>query len=130
MRSPGRKRPMVRKIDAAPNQAQLEAAARRAIYVGSPEHKTEPSFAGQPRPRADASMCEPQLVGKQQKIIRWLRTAIRRGNVSSYWELGFPRYVWTQQNNCVYEARLTNAELGQYKGYPLAADEAPEGMHT
>jgi hypothetical protein len=27
-----------------------------------------------------------------------------------------------------YEARLSNPELGQYKGYPLEADEQVEGL--
>jgi hypothetical protein len=28
----------------------------------------------------------------------------------------------------VYEGRLVNQELGQYKGYPLEASEEPEGI--
>lgn len=40
----------------------------------------------------------------------------------------FPRYVWYQDAGIVYEARLTNKELGEYKGYPLNADEWPHGI--
>lgn len=129
MRAPQRKRPMVRAIVAAEPE-RLAAAAGRATYIGSPEHKDGPSFAGQPRPRADASLCDPALAGRQQDIVGWLRDAIRLGNVGGHWESDFPRYVWSRQGEHVYEARLTNAQLGQYKGYPLAADEAPEGMRT
>lgn len=127
MRTPSRRRPMVRAIVAA-DPERLAAAARRATYVGSPEHKEGPSFAGQPRPRADASMCDPALANQQRRIIGWLRKAIRLGTVGGYWESDFPRYVWSRQGERVYEARLTNADLGQYKGYPLAVDEWPEGL--
>jgi hypothetical protein len=46
--------------------------------------------------------------------------------VGGQWEQGFPRYVWFKENaTTCYEARLTNAGKGEYKGYPLAKDEFP-----
>lgn len=52
--------------------------------------------------------------------------AIELGNVGAPFEgSGFPRYVWCRQGDSVYEARLVNQELGQYKGYPLKAEEWP-----
>ena len=59
--------------------------------VGSPEHKDAPSFAGHPRPRADASICDPAFAERQHELMRWLRQAIRAGSVSEYAENGFPR---------------------------------------
>lgn len=42
------------------------------------------------------------------------------------WQSGnFPRYAWKQVGDRVFEARLSNAGLGQYKGYPLEPHEAP-----
>jgi hypothetical protein len=41
-------------------------------------------------------------------------------------EGGFPRYVWCRNASSVlFEGRLTNSTLGEYKGYPIAEAEAP-----
>jgi len=53
MRSTERKRPIRRRVDPQP-EVNLESLAGRVSYVGSREHKDSPSFAGQPKPRADA----------------------------------------------------------------------------
>lgn len=97
-------------------------------YVGSPEHKDAPSFAGSPRPRADASICDQRL--RHEDVETWLRTAIERGAFGEYWEGAFPRYVWYKHEGTVYEPRLVNRESGEYKGYPLADDEWPPGLHA
>jgi hypothetical protein len=92
------------------------------------EHKDRPSFAGQPRPRADASICDPALAKNPDELTRWLRVAIRNGYVGAPWEGRFPRYAWYRRRGVVFEARLVNQEAGQYKGYPLDADDVPEGL--
>jgi hypothetical protein len=58
----------------------------------------------------------------------WLRQAIASGNIGEPWEGDFPRYVWARQEDAIYEGRLVNQELGQYKGWPLARSEWPEGV--
>ena len=126
MRAPRRHRTAIRRVGAI-NVAQLRSAAH-AHYTGSPEHKGGPSFAGQPRPRADASICDGSLLDKQVLLTKWLRQSIRDGLVSEYWEGSFPRYVWFRQGDTVFEARLINREQGHYKGYPLNRDEWPEGV--
>lgn len=110
-----------------PEGVDLEALAARASYVGSSEHKSYPSFAGPPKLRSDASKCDPKLADAEE-ITGWLRTAIRTGFIGAPWEGDFPRYAWHRLDQVVYEARLVNQELGQYKGYPLRADELPEGL--
>jgi hypothetical protein len=127
MRSPKRRRPRVR-IIAPPSGVNLESVAGRATYVGSPEHKDAPSFAGEPRPRADASICDRALIGKQAELTNWLREGNRNGRVSELFEGDFPRYVWHKEGDGVYEARLVNSAAGHYKGYPLNADEWPTGL--
>lgn len=97
-------------------------------YVGSPEHKDMPSFAGRPRPRSDASLCPRELTRDQAKVDFWLREAFRRGAVSELREGGFPRYVWFKQEGIVYEGRLVNSGLGEYKGYPLEPGQGPRGL--
>ena len=74
MRSPRRKRPRIRRIFVSAD-ADLNDLARRAIYVGSPEHKDVRSFAGQPRLRADASCCPREI--DLETARRWLRSAIK-----------------------------------------------------
>jgi hypothetical protein len=125
--APHRRRARLRSLATQP-PVDLEVAAGRATYIGSPEHKDGPSFAGQPRPRADASICDPQLLDRQADVTRWLRQAIRGGIVSEFVEGDFPRYVWHREGDVVYEARLVNAVAGEYKGYPLNADEWPTGV--
>lgn len=113
---------------AATEGVDLENAASRARYVGSPEHKDTLSLAGAPRPRADASICDRRLASEFEQVGNWLRNAILLGNVSEFWEGEFPRYVWHQDGEIVYEGRLVNREAGWYKGYPLGQAEWPEGF--
>jgi hypothetical protein len=96
--------------------------------VGSGEHKSYPSFAGQPRLRADASKCDPKFQDADE-ITDWLRQAIACWNVGAPWEGEFPRYVWRDLDDVIYEARLVNRELGQYKGYPLTRSEWPDRLN-
>ncbi len=72
----------------------------------------------------------PAHLSDQAAINDWLNEAIRRGQVSAAFDGQFPRYVWTRPNgeDVWYEARLTNQELGQYKGYPLDAGQTPKGV--
>lgn len=130
MRSPGRKRPPLRVIADLPAEADRQNIANRASYVGSPEHKDAPSFAGHPKPRSDASVCDRALTRRKATITRWLKRAIRKGTVSAAREGGFPRFVWYMDNGIVYEARLVNREQGHYKGYPLEPDEWPKGIES
>lgn len=130
MRAPKRRRTLVRKLSrptSAEGLAALATLSMRVRYVGSPEHKSAPSFAGPPRLRADASRCDPSLTDADE-ITEWLREGIRAGNISSHFEGDFPRYVWLKRVSVVYEGRLVNQEQGQYKGYPLAPHEYPEGI--
>lgn len=125
MRAPVRRRPRRRELH-VPQGVDLEAVAEQASYVGSSEHKNAPSYAGPPRPRADASRCPPELGSDPQRITDWLRAAIRQGSTSGQWEglsPGFPRYVWYKHDETVYEGRLLNSEQGQYKGDPLERSE-------
>lgn len=127
MRAPQRRRPRRRSLVIPPSGVNLGDLARRVSYVGSAEHKTYPSFAGQPRPRSDATKCDPSF-RDQDQLTRWLREALRAGHVGSPWLGDFPRYVWHRHGNALYEAMLVNQELGEYKGYELAQTEWPAGL--
>jgi hypothetical protein len=106
----------------------LEAVAEEVTYVGSPEHKRAPSFAGPPSPRSDASICDNRFLEMQAELTEWLKESIRRGAVSAPVEGGYPRYAWFREGDVVYEARLVNRGQGTYKGYPLERSEWPAGI--
>lgn len=127
MRSPRRRRPARREIDRS-HSADLNDLASRAEYVGSPEHKSYPSPAGPPSLRVDATKCDPVLHGNFATLTDWLQGAIRRGCVGGPWEGDFPKWVWGQHDNVLYEARQVVPGRGQYKGYALLASEVPN--HT
>jgi len=128
MKSPKRRRPHNRTIVSPPPGVDLNETASQAAYVGSPEHKDQPSFAGQPRPRADASICDPELSRSRARLTRRLRESICAGNIGAPWEGEFPRYVWCKIDDDVYEARLVNRGNGEYKGYRLKREEWPDGI--
>lgn len=127
MRAPRRKRPRRRSLVPAPTGCDVSAVAGRTLYVGSVEHKDTPSFAGWPRPRADATICDRSFSQRQDEIAKWLRDAILHGHTGD-WQGGFPRYVWHRLGDKVYEARLVNPGNGEYKAYELTRDEWPTGI--
>lgn len=128
MRAPKGKRPPRRSID--PAGLAVAQIASKVRYIGSPEHKDMPSFAGRAKPRADASICPRELTENPTRVLRWLRAAIRKGVVSEQREGGFPRYVWYMDDETVYEARLVNRGNGEYKGFPLRREEWPRGIEN
>lgn len=123
MRAPHRKKP--RKDDqlAPGTQIDLSDMAEEVDYVISTEHKDYLTSAGPGNLRSDATRCPRGL--DFDKVREWLREAVRTGDVSATLDGDFPRYVWKRVGTQVYEARLSNAGLGQYKGYPIQDHEAP-----
>jgi len=128
VRAPKRRRPQPRIIQPPPEGIDASGLASRVTYVGSPEHKTGPSFAGTPRPRGDATRCDPALNDRLHEIQQWLRQAFEVQCFGGPWEGGFPRYAWCMVGQIVYEARLVNRGLGQYKGWQLEPEEWPDGI--
>ena len=74
---------------------------------------------------ADASICDRVLARDKIRVEGWLRKGILAGCIDTPWEGDFPRYVWYQDENTVYEGRLVNRDQGYYKGYPLTEDKWP-----
>jgi len=103
--------------------------AKRVKYIGSVEHKDGPSPAGDPRPRADASICPYRSAKDFVRANEWLKKALLAGDFGAMWEGDYPRYIWYRgEGREVYEARLVNRERGEYKGYPLEPDQFPKGI--
>lgn len=128
MRSPGRKRARPQELARDIALAELRDLSGNVTYVGSPEHKSYPSFAGQPRLRSDATPC-PKEINDAGIVTEWLRRGILDGQVSAYRDQGrFPRYVWSRIQDRWFGARLVNAESGSYKGYPITDGEVPREL--
>jgi hypothetical protein len=123
----------------------LEAAANRAIYVGSPKHK-KGAFSGQVgRPGANPTtveqaeqkpptppftmMCPEKWNNRNPaaEATQLLRSAILKGQVGHpLGEDGLPQYVWArdpEDASIVYEARRLTFPSNGYKAYPLIASQ-------
>lgn len=124
VRAPNRHRPLSRAKVAPPPGADLEMLAHTATYIISREHKDHLTEAGPGALRSDATPCPREVT--RENAEQWLRAALAAGQVGAPWsDQPYPQYVWCRQAGTVYEARLTNAEAGSYKGYPLDASEEP-----
>jgi len=64
----------------------------------------------------------------QRDLTRWLRGALAAGSCSACFDGDFPRYIWGRREGVMFEARLTNRDLGHYKGYPLGPGDEVEGL--
>lgn len=116
-----------RKLHAWPEAGpSSDEIARRARYVGSPEHKGAWSPEHQPHLRSDASECPRHLSVDPEQNSLDLQRAIRLHCVGADFEEGFPRYVWAWVNGRVWEARHIRGPVGTYKAYgPLEDVELP-----
>jgi hypothetical protein len=126
VRAARRRRPRQDARLAGCSVADLEKLSVKVQYVISAEHKDYLTSAGPARLRSDASACPRGLA--RDEVEEWLREAIREGWASAHVENDFPRYVWIRKDGRVYEARLSNSGLGQYKGYPILDHEAPRWL--
>lgn len=125
MRAKRRGRPLTRARVAPPPGVDLDALAARAVYQPSAEHKDHYTpGAGVRRLRSDASPCPADV--SRDAAESWLRSALAAGDVGAPWDdQPYPQYAWKRVNDVVFEARLTNAEQGWYKGWPLDRTEWP-----
>lgn len=105
---------------------ELQRIADAVRYQGSAHHKRVPAdygFHGPASPRPHKSLCD----GK--RVIRWgeakslLIDGLKRGMVSEYLMNGFPKYIWSvDQDGEAYEAKLGH-EGRSYHGYRLGIDD-------
>lgn len=128
MRAKRRGRPLSRERVQPPPGVDLTQLAERATYVPSAEHKDRYSAAtGVRQLRTDATACPADVTPERAEM--WLRQALAAGDVGSPWtDEPFPRYAWRRVGDVVFEARLTNAEQGWFKGYPLDRSEWPRWL--
>ena len=66
------------------------------------------------------TICDGPSAGTHRNAIELLRAGFRRGMMSRQIRRGWPRNVWAvDEDGVVYEAQLSNAETGEYHGYPM-----------
>lgn len=95
-----------------------EVVAAGVTYTGSPKHKSHPSPAGPPALRSDAAKCDRFPPESWPRLQDALRLGIRARCVSEF-RGAFPFRAWVWINGILHEARLTNAETGDYHGFPI-----------
>lgn len=128
MRKPGRRRAAPKDRGIVPEGTNLRELAEHACYVPSPEHKGRGHrFLVQGRLRTDATECPRDIELRDAE--RWLREAIAAGDVGGIWEPDtYPQLAWRRSGDSVFEARVSNRELGHYHGYPITPAEAPRWL--
>ena len=118
MRAPRRKRPI-------PPDTDLDSLSETVRYVGSPEHKDIPSFAG------NLAYVRMRRVVRATLPVsrRWQDGSALRSNEEPRALLGKVRsqdMCGIKHGDTVFEGRLVNRGNGSYKGYLLASDEWPD----
>ncbi len=115
------------------DEATRRSAADRVRYSGNGDHKTYASPNGEwiPCLRRGKACCWKFDQKDWPKLVILLQRAIVAGCVAEI-RNGFPSRVWAYINDTLHEARLHNAQLGEYHGFPLEFAEQmpidPNGM--
>ena len=110
-------------------QAEREEVARRARYVGSPEHKNAGRWGGVPAAGARGprltTICPMTSAKDKHTATAWLRQAIRSGQYRFVrGDRDFPKHVWYRdETGKIWCGRCINRELGTYKGWPITEAE-------
>jgi hypothetical protein len=122
MKQPKRRRPPPKAIRRNEDIAYWTWLSEKVWYQGSVCHKRYPSWLGAPRPRADASICDPTIARETAE----LKEAALKGFISELRSGEFPTYIWYKAaDGGLFTARITQRETGEYHGYPEWDDIFP-----
>lgn len=141
-------RPAPRPRVAPLSPTDLETAAERVRYVGSPKHKfgatatlgvgrpgVQPYTVEQARqrePKPPFTMICPAKWNRRspdREATALLRSALRMGHTSPFSPGELPKFVYArdpEDRSVVYRAHLIAADDGTYKGYPLTDAEVDD----
>ncbi len=128
MKRPQRRTKQKKKAALAPvgviGKDELDRMAKTARYNPSPYHKSDPSILGSPIPRPDKTVCDGPAPVDCRDAAGLLKSGFVRGMISMQVRQGWPQNVWAvDDGRIVYEAQLSNSELGEYHGYPMKVDD-------
>lgn len=103
------------------------ALARRLSYGGNPVHKRNPGDFNLDPPaaaRPNKTLCDAAGIFRRSIALDLLRTGVGKGLTSPFKEGEFPKHIWAvSDNGLALEAKLDDARLGRYHGYPLLEDD-------
>jgi hypothetical protein len=104
----------------------LRALAKSVKYVGHPHHKANPldyNLTPPADPRPKKTWCDSVGEIRLAQAQELLRHGIEEGLVSSEWEDGRPKRVWSvDKQGRVFEAK--HGRDGNYHGFPLETTDA------
>ena len=116
-----------RRILRSPQPTDLARWAKRARYVGNPDHKRNPGDFGldpPSSPRVGKTLCDGAGVFQLKEAQSLLRQGIEKGLVSEQMRNGWPQNIWSvAPNGTPLEAMLDNQTEGTYHGYPMLSDD-------
>lgn len=111
--------------DALDEEAR-KGLAKAVVYVGSSLHKKHPGdykFDPPVNPRPTKSICDGVRIILLKEAQKLFHDGIMKGMVSTWYEGGFPKYVWSvDANNEAYESKISRG-TNKYKGYRLEEDD-------
>lgn len=120
-----------RRLHPSPDRLALAQLASRAVYNGISKHKAEPIKFGLPiytGRRGDESLCDQHAgfePGDWRTIPELLARGIAAGLIGRVEGQGVPTMLWTiSDQGWIFEARVTNAGLADYHGYPVRPSES------
>lgn len=92
-------------------------------YTCSEDHMMTPKMGKSMKISIDNKSKCPKDIVDPIVVVNWIELALDKGLYSEEFDGNYPRYVWWKRihdNEIQYfEARITNREIGEYKGYPL-----------
>ena len=112
-----------RKIRANCEPDELTQLAKRVVYTGNPEHKTNPGdFCLTPPAgaRPGKTLCDGAGIFTKKDALRLLRNGIKQGLISEQIRGEFPQNIWAVTDDGIpLQAALHDRTKGAYHGYPV-----------
>jgi len=107
--------------------AERVALAARLSYGGNPVHKRNPGdFKLTPpaAPRPNKTLCDAADIFRISVARQLLRDGVMKGLTSPWSGDAYPKHIWAvSANGVALEAKLDDAAVGRYHGYPLLSDD-------
>lgn len=130
------KRPNQQQTRKPHTDEELRKLAKRALYVGSPEHKNKQWWGGLPevpcdkngnpkRPKKQKTTICPIVTSEgRDQATAWIRTAIETKQFKFVeGDQDFPKHIWLEVEGQYWFGFCVNPTAGHYKGWPLEESE-------
>lgn len=112
---------------AASSPPERQALADRLCYGGNPVHKRNPgdfNLTPPSAPRPNKTLCDAADIFRRKTALGLLKAGVLKGLTSDWDSEGFPKHIWAVSDGGIaLEAKLDDASIGRYHGYPLLEDD-------